>query len=261
MPRLKIGVVVESFGLGLRRGLRTAAELGLRGVQVDATRGALAPENMTQSGRRDFLAQARGYNLEVCALGGNLGQGGLSNLNRLDEVIGRTKRIIELAADLRVSVVATHIGKVPEGADDLGRDAMVEALNELGRHAENCGRWLANETGAEDASLLLELLDSLDTDGIKVNYDPGNMAMNGLDAVAGVFALKDHIVHTHAKDGVRHPDGSRQEAALGEGDVDWLAYIAALEAVGYEGFYTIEGDMGPRPKDAVARAKEFLAKL
>ena len=261
MPRLKIGVVVESFRLGLRRGMRAAAELGLRGVQVDATQGALAPENLTQSGRRDFLAQARSYNLEVSALGGNFGQGGLSNPNRLDEVVGRIKRIVELAADLRVPVVATYIGKVPQGEDDLGRDAMVEALNEVGRHAENYGRFLATETGAEDAAVLLEFLDSLDTDGIKVNYDPGNLAMAGFDPVAGVFALKDHIVHTHAKDGVRHPDGSRQEAALGEGDVDWLAYIAALEAVGYKGFYTIEGDMGPNPKDAVARAKEFLAKL
>ena len=261
MPRLKIGIVVECLNVGVRRGLSLAAQLGIPGIQVDVTRGDLAPENLSSSGCRDFLAQLRSHNLQVSAVSGNLGRGGFANPDYVDEVIGRTKRFIDLAVELRVPTIATYIGRVPEGEDSPWRTMMTEALNDVGRYAENYERFLATETGAEDASALAEFLESLDTEGIKVNYDPGNLVMNGFDPVAGVFALGRQVLHTHAKDGVRHPDGTRQEAPLGEGDVDWLPYFAALDSMGYDGFYTIEGDMGPNPVERVRQAKQFLEKF
>jgi len=261
MPKPKIGLVLEALGLDVRQGLRAAAGLGFQGVQIDATSRALAPEALTQSGRRDLRAMLRSHNLQISALGGNLGRGGFAAPAFVDEAVGRTRRIIELAADLDVGVVTTFIGQVPEDRDAATATLMAEALNEAGRHAENYGRFLATETGAEPPARLAEFLGSLDTEGIRVNYDPGNLAMAGFDPAGGVFDLKGRIVHTHAKDGRRHPDGSRQETPLGEGDVDWLAYIAALDSVGYDGFLTIEGDLGADPIEAARRGKAFLERF
>ena len=261
MHRLRIGVVVESFRIGVRQGMKMAARLGLSGVQIDVTGGDLAPERLGRSARRDLASTARSYGLEISALGGNFGRGGFANPDHIDEVVGRMRRIVDMAADLDAPVVATHVGRLPDGDSSPTQAMMVEALNDVGRYAENRERFLATETGAEEPARLLEFLESLSTEAIKVNYDPGNLAMGGFDPVAGVFTLKDRIVHTHANDGGQSPDGSRQEMRLGEGDVDWLPYVAALDSVGYEGFYTIEQTAGEDPTADVMHAKQFLEKF
>ncbi len=261
MPRLRIGVVVDALGLGVRQGMRLAGRLGLSGVQIDVTRGDLAPENLGRSGRRDLLAAARSYGLTISALGAHLGQGGFSNPYQIDEIVGRMRRIIDMAAELGVDVVATHIGRAPDEGQEQTRAMMLDALADVCRHAENMDRVLATETGAEEPAALRSFIELADSPALKVNYDPGNLVMNGFDPVDGVFALKDLIVHTHAKDGVRHPDGSRQATRLGEGEVDWLAYVAALDSIGYEGFYTIELRGSDDPAGDLLRAKQFLEKF
>ncbi len=261
MPRLRIGVVVETLRLGVRQGMKMAGRMGLSGVQIDVTSGELAPENLDRSGRRDLMSTARSCGLDISALGGNFGQGGFANPDRIDEVVGRMMRIIDLATELRVPVVCTHIGRVPDDEESPTWAVMAEALNEVGRYAENMERRLATETGAEDPARLAQFIGSLDTDGIQVNYDPGNLAMGGFDPVAGVFALKDYIVHTHAKDGAHSPDGGRRETRLGDGDVDWLAYVASLDSIGYDGFYTIELRDSDDPLAGVMHAKQFLEKF
>ena len=84
------------------------------------------------------------------------------------------------------------------------------------------------------------------------------LVMNGFDPCRGVGELADLIVHTHAKDGVRHDDGSRAEVPLGEGGVPWDDYIEALREIGYDGYHTIEREVGDDPVGDVTAAKQFL---
>ena len=89
--------------------------------------------------------------------------------------------------------------------------------------------------------------------------------VTGDDPVQAVYTLKDYIVHTHAKDGKRlHyvdpeilygmeesdmlQDPSFIELPLGEGDVDFPAYLKALNDIGYKGFLTIEREVGEDPE-------------
>src|SRR6476620_6191124 len=74
MNRLKIGVRLESLGLPLRRGLQEIQRLGVTGVQVDAA-GDLAPDRLSQTGRREFRHLLRAHNLELTALGCPLRRG------------------------------------------------------------------------------------------------------------------------------------------------------------------------------------------
>ena len=55
MGKLKVGVMIESFRLGVKDGLRKAAEIGADGFQIYVTAGEMDPDNMTRSARRDFL--------------------------------------------------------------------------------------------------------------------------------------------------------------------------------------------------------------
>ena len=72
-----------------------------------------------------------------------------------------------------------------------------------------------------------------------------------------VRALGPYIVHTHAKDGLwKQP----KEVPLGEGAVPWDEYIALMSKQGYEGFYTIEREVGDNPAADIIKAVEFLKK-
>jgi sugar phosphate isomerase/epimerase len=48
------------------------------------------------------------------------------------------------------------------------------------------------------------------------------------------------------------------EVPLGEGSVDWPNYLKALEEIGYNGFLTIEREVGDDPERDIRAAVEFL---
>jgi len=257
MGRLKVGVMIESFRLGVKGGIQKAAELGADGFQIYVTGGEMAPWNMGQSARREFSHFVESLGLTVSALCGDLGHG-YTKPDELEELIDKSKQILDLSADLRVPIVTTHIGVIPEDDSNPTWGIMAEALEELGSHAEKTGSVFATETGPEDPALMRRFLDALKTDAVRVNYDPANLVMLGFDHVRGVRDLAPYIVHTHAKDGIRTPEGGHKEVPLGEGQVDWPAYLGALEEAGYDGFFTIEREVGDDPVADITKAIEFL---
>ena len=67
MNRFKLGIVLETTGLPVRRALQEASRLGVSGVQIDAV-GDLAPDRLSDTGRREFRTLLKSYNLELSAL-------------------------------------------------------------------------------------------------------------------------------------------------------------------------------------------------
>jgi L-ribulose-5-phosphate 3-epimerase len=123
----------------------------------------------------------------------------------------------------------------------------------------------AGETGPEKATVLKKLLDDVGSKGLGVNLDPANLVMvAGDDPVRAVRTLAKYIVHTHAKDGVQiagGPEPSFKELPLGQGGVKWEAYLRALKAIGFDGFLTIEREVGDDPGKDIADAVAFLRTL
>lgn len=169
------------------------------------------------------------------------------------------------------------------GSEDVENYAHKEwdALNGNPMRLENQNRVaLAIETGPEKAKTLLAFLQDT-KGGVGVNLDPANFTMvTGQDAVEAVYLLKDYIVHTHAKDGVMlDPEQDPtdvyhafavggvdalnackgfKEVPLGEGQVNWDKYIAALKEIGFDGFLTIERECGDDPAADIVLAVDFL---
>jgi len=280
MSSLKIGVMIESFRLGVKEGIRKAAEIGADGFQIFATQGEMDPNNLSRTGRKDFKHFVQSLNLEISALCGDLGGHGFEIANDNEWKIEKSKKIIDLACDLGTRVVTTHIGVLSDEETSPKWLAMKEACEELADYGDRVGASFAIETGPEKAELLKKFLDGLKSRGVKVNYDPANLVMvTGEDPVEGVYTLKDYIVHTHAKDGVRlktteprviydyFAEGGKgelklsdyfREEPLGEGEVDFEGYIRALREIGYDGFFTIEREVGENPVVDIVKAKKFL---
>ena len=156
---------------------------------------------------------------------------------------------------------------------------MQEACFELSRYADSIGSHFAIETGPETSATLKSFLDTLDSKGVAVNLDPANLVMVTGDApVVAVHNLKDYIVHTHAKDGVKLFDADPEyvyhvvhpipeeiqnkrfylEVPLGDGSVPYIHYLKALEEVGYRGFLTIEREVGENPAKDIKKAIDYL---
>jgi L-ribulose-5-phosphate 3-epimerase len=257
MGRLKVGVMIESFRLGVRAGIAKAADVGADGFQIYVTNGEMYPDNLSVSGRQDFLDYVNNQGLVISALCGDFGQPYTSE-DGLGELVEKSMKVIDLAVDLKTPIITTHIGVVDEEKSARSRSIMADSLNYLGEYADKRGVVFATETGPEPGPVLAEFIASLKTDAVKANFDPANLAMMGFDVIEGVKALAPYIVHTHAKDGIKQDDGSGKEVPLGEGSVPWDEYIAAMDEAGYTGFYTIEREVGDDPAADVVKAIDFL---
>lgn len=203
MYNFPIGVLLESFRLPLDEALDKAAELGLKGIQIYATTGAQAPENLSASQRKELLDKIKSRGLVVSALCGDLGKG-FTDADLNPELVEKSKRILDLAKDLETDIVTTHIGVVPEDKSNPRYAVMEEACGQLAEYADSLNAHFAIETGPEKAVTLKSFLDGLHSRGVAVNLDPANFVMvTGDNPVDAVYTLKDYIVHTHAKDGKR----------------------------------------------------------
>ncbi len=280
MRPFKIGVMTDSFRRSVQEGVRKAKEVGAQGIQLYTVSGGAAPETMDAQAREEFRDLCADLGLEIAALCGDLGGHGFEREAENPCKIERSKAIVDLAADLGTSVVTTHIGAVREDRDHPFRRAQASACRELGAYATQRGVTFAIETGPETAARLAEFLAEVDSPGVGVNLDPANLVMVVADdPVSAVRTLGAHIVHTHAKDGrqLRPCDPVEvynafaeggiegldlgtlfEETPLGEGDVDWEAYLDALEAQGFRGYLTIEREVGENPARDIANAVEFL---
>lgn len=275
MRKFPIGIMLESLKLPVKEALKKAEELKVDGIQVYATKGELAPENMSSEKRKEFLRMVKDHGLVISALCGDLGHGfGNAELN--PELVEKSKRILDLAKDLETDVVTTHIGVVPSDNQHPRYKVMQDACYSLANYADSVKAHFAVETGPELAKTLCGFLDSLNSTGVAVNLDPANLVMvTGDDPVKAVHTLKKYIVHTHAKDGRKlfdkDPekiyglvfddavvDSSFIELPLGDGDVHFDSYLKALDEIGYKGFLTIEREVGDEPVKDILKAVDFL---
>jgi sugar phosphate isomerase/epimerase len=257
---MKIGVRLESLGLPLRRALAEASRLGVGGVQVDAV-GDLAPNNLSQTGRREFRHLLRGYNLELTALGCPLRRGldvGQDQQPRLEHV----SKVLTLSFDLGPRVVVVQAGPIPDEKALDRAGVLDDSLRALARHGDRTGTSLALETGLEAGSVLAAYMRRFDSGALGVNLDPANLLLHGLDPYESARALQGLVRHAHAKD-ARRASASRaaQEVPLGHGDIDWMQFLGILEEIEYRGWLTIERETGDDRLGDVAAGVLFLRRL
>lgn len=281
---MKIGVIIDSFRKDFASSVKEAKAVGADGIQIgakfligDGDKMVEHSENMKQVSISEAKKIIDDTGIKVSAVCGDFGCDMYYTRNRA--LIDTEKRLLEMAKELGTNIVTTHIGVVPETEDCVQYEAMHEVCYELAEYAKSVGGHFAVETGPERSELLKKFLDSLGSDGVAVNLDPANLVMcAGDDPVNAVHNLKDYIVHTHAKDGIKlcefdtkalyspryyglpRLNGSLcyREVPLGEGGVNFDTYLAALREIGFDGYLTIERECGSTPAEDIAKAVKFL---
>lgn len=277
---MKIGVLIESFKTDFSIAVEQASRLGVQGIQAYADTENIHA-GMSSRRIKELKEMVFGAGLHFSALCGDFGCRMFYRPDECREMIEKEKRILELAKEFGTDIVTTHIGVIPQEKNCVQYESMFRVCRELAEFADSIQGHFAVETGPEPSARLKLFLDELHSRGVGVNLDPANLIMAaGDDPVQAVYNLKEYIVHTHAKDGIRlrdadtrriyaaeyfnlpaETDDCYREMPLGEGGVDWTAYIGALKDIGFDGYLTIEREVGEDPSKDIGMAAAFLKKL
>ncbi len=137
----------------------------------------------------------------------------------------------QLARELGLRLVTFHAGFIP---DEPGarRTQLVERLARVRDAFAAEAVAIALETGQESAESLIAFLDEVGGD-VGVNFDPANMILYGMgDPVAALEQLAPRVRQVHVKDAraSQSPGQWGVEVPVGEGEVDWRAFFAAVPA-------------------------------
>ncbi|MCA9430909.1 MAG: sugar phosphate isomerase/epimerase [Candidatus Omnitrophica bacterium] len=95
---------------------------------------------------------------------------------------------------------------------------------------------------------LTRILELVDSEWIRVNYDCGNTFLAGTDPYEMLDAVADKIVHVHAKDiSVQQAEEERGKVtgtavgcACGDGVIDWTRIVNRLKEAGFDGVLSVE---------------------
>ncbi|MDR2570072.1 MAG: sugar phosphate isomerase/epimerase [Oscillospiraceae bacterium] len=282
---MKIATFADWFGVGLIGGIKESMHCGAEGVQLYAW-NELNPFEITPAKITEIKQVAKDCGQAVTALCGELavinpGGHGFEDESKNPSLIDYVKRVFDIAAELGCNVVTTHVGIIPEDENGAKYKALQSACMEISEYAKKLDAWLAIETGPETVAKLCSFTDSIPDGRIAINYDPANLVMvTNDDEVKGVLTAGKRIVHTHAKDGIMNKyigpipiytafaEGGTEilenlsdyfvETPLGEGSVRWPEYLGALQSIGYNGYLTIEREVGKDAAKDIILAVGFL---
>lgn len=273
---MKISVMLSNLKLPFEEALDAVQSLDIPAVQL-----TISP-NDDAAKRKQMLESVQRRSLDVSAICVDLHD--LGESEKAEESLDNVKPLLEIAVEMAHGICQTHIGVMPHTMQGERWDAFVRRAEAIARAGEKVGACLAIETGPEPPRVLEKFLRTVDSPGLKINYDPANLiiwpamfaanpklaekteveqpaydreaAFTEFEPVEGVKRLGSYIVHTHAKDGIGH--GGWTDVPLGTGWVDWPRYLSLLKAEGYDGYLAIEREAGDDPIGEIGHAANFL---
>ena len=272
MSQIKLGVLVPLEG-GPEKELGKVRELGFSSCQIVCWHA----EWFTEAIANRLQAAAQKYDVEITTI-----WTGLPGRYVWDFIEGPTtiglvpeearavrlpvlKQGSDFARHVGVPSITTHVGFIPESPANPLYPGLIDVLREI---ADYCGEndqsfWF--ETGQETPVTLLRTIQDIGTDNLGINLDPANLLMYGkanpVDALDTIGTL---VRGVHAKDGEYPTDGRRLgvEKPLGEGRVNFPAFVAKLKSLGFDGALTIEREIsGPQQIEDIKKAKIFLEQI
>lgn len=260
MLKLRVGVNLMSLKQPFKKALATAARLGAEAVEIDA-RHQLKPAEFSGTGRRHLRKMLNDLDLTVCAIQYPTRRG-YDSTEELDRRVEGTKAAMQLAYDLGANVVVNQVGRVPEDVNSKQWQTMVQVLMDLGNFGQRVGAFLAARTGTEDGTDLKGLIDALPAGALGVDFDPGNLIINGYSATEAMKVLGEYVLHFRARDGVRDlAQGRGIHVQLGRGSADIPSLLAMLEENQYNGFLTIDREADSDPVLQCHQAIEYIQQI
>ena len=240
---MKIGLCEKDLRGTLRENLAWMSANGIEGYQI--WKGKLDGSAVMPD---ELVSVSGDLGLEITAVGGG------PNLvipDAATETVGLFDAFLNLSVELGCRIVTAESKHKPDGlSDEDAWKSTADTVREICNHAETVGATLAIECSGScfirHHGDFLKLAAEVGSPALKVNFDPANIVLAGRDVMEALSALAPYVVHTHAKD-ITNPDTDDEPARdcpAGEGLVGYPDYLAALRAIGYDDWLTIEMHAG-----------------
>jgi sugar phosphate isomerase/epimerase len=145
----------------------------------------------------------------------------------------------------------------PPRTEEQDREILLAGLAELGEHARAEGVTLFLEplNRYEDHMVnrldqAADLIRTVGLDSVRIGIDSYHMNIEEADPAAAILAAAPWIGHAQVSDSNRFQPGA--------GHLDWPAWLAALDAIGYDGYLAAECRLTGDPDQAVRSVPAFL---
>jgi sugar phosphate isomerase/epimerase len=234
----------------LRAACSATAPLGFDAIEIFPP----GPDEVDAEEMRKTLSQ---YRLGVAAIGTGAGfvKHRLTLTHPEPEQRKRAREFIRGMIDLAATFAAPAIVGSMQGrwggevSRELGMRHLVEALNELGDHAQKQGNPLLFEPlNRYETNFInnveggLDLLSKVESKNVRLLCDLFHMNIEEADIVAALRQGGKSIGHIHLADSNRRPAGC--------GHTDFAPIGAALKEIGFDGFISAEALPHPTSSEA-----------
>lgn len=184
-----------------------------------------------------------------------------------EEVNGHLRKVIDAAERLGVRMVGTFVGNdkdrpLPENLERFRQvwPPLVGYAGERGVKIaiENCpmifswDEWPGGTNLAASPAVWDDMFAAIPSESFGLNLDPSHLVWQMIDYERVVYDYADRIFHVHAKDMEVRLDGLYRHGVMslgmgwqvprlpGLGEVHWDRFVAALYAIGYDSYVSIE---------------------
>lgn len=181
--------------------------------------------------------------------------------------IDHLKALIRASAKLGVNMVSTFIGRDQAKSEEENIRLFQEIWPPIIKLAEEQGvkvaiencpmlfgedQWPGGQNLMRSPALYRKLFDLIPSPNFGLNFDPSHYVWQQMDYVKTIYDFKDRIFHVHFKDIKLYPEKLAECGVMaypldymspklpGLGDVDWAAFISALNDIRYSGDAVIE---------------------
>ncbi|MBI3666819.1 MAG: sugar phosphate isomerase/epimerase [Acidobacteria bacterium] len=194
-----------------------------------------------------------------------------SPLMRPDISVDYLRRAIRFAADLGAPVVNTDEGVKPAWMAESEAFAIMKyTLTLVMQTAERYGIFVGIEPHqifSRKTEGLWRIATLVPSPLLRINYDTGNAFLGGEDPYTGLEAVKERVVHVHAKDiSIQQSDAERGKVtgtpvgcACGDGVIDWARVVSILRSAGFNGVLSVECGTSEQAARSLAHLRQILS--
>lgn len=175
--------------------------------------------------------------------------------------------LIKASEKLGVGMVTTFIGRDQSKTVDENIELFKEVWPPIIALAEQCGvkvaiencpmlfgrdQWPGGQNLMCTPVIFRKLFEIIPSPNFGINFDPSHYVWLGMDYIKTIYDFKDRIFHIHFKDIKLYPEKLAECGVLaypldymspkipGLGDVNWSAFVSALNDIRYNGDAVIE---------------------
>jgi L-ribulose-5-phosphate 3-epimerase len=270
---------IKPMEVGLVFWAEKSAEITLQQVDalgIDCGQLGVPPDLNCEIALNEWTNGLSEWNISVTSVACSYSGEDYSNLETIHKTVGfttealrsdritRTKVVSEFAHALGIPALSCHIGFIPSDTGTTLYKDLSDLTKLLCDYCEDHGQNFVLETGQESAEVLLSFIHNVDRQNLKVNFDPANMIMyRSGDPLTALKILSPHVLSVHCKD-AHFPTSSTghlgSECALGDGEVDFPAFLQQLKAMDYQGILSIEREE-PDTEKRIADIKTGISRL